>query len=60
MKEEDIRKLFEGQEDCTFYTKDQMIDMFWSRYTNMMQSMDNSLIALDTSLADAGINWKKK
>jgi hypothetical protein len=59
MKEDDIKKMFEGQEDCTFYTKEQMIDMFWSRYTNMMQSIDNSLIMMDTSLADAGVNWKK-
>ena len=60
MKEEDIRKLFEGHEDCTFYTQEQMIDMFWSRYERMLQSMDNALVVMDTSLADAGFNWKKK
>ena len=59
MKEDDIKKMFEGQEDCTFYTKEQMIDMFWSHYSNMLQSIDNSLIMMDTSLADAGVNWKK-
>ena len=59
MKEDDIKKMFEGQEDCTFYTKEQMIDMFWSHYANMLQSIDNSLIMMDTSLADAGVNWKK-
>jgi len=59
MKESDIKKLFEGQENCTFYTKEQMIDMFWSRYTNMLQSVDNALVIMDTSLSDAGINWKK-
>ena len=59
MKESDIKKLFEGQENCTFYTKDEMIDMFWSRYTNMLQSIDNSLVIMDTSLSDAGVNWKK-
>ena len=59
MKEDDIKKMFEGQEDCTFYTKEQMIDLFWSHYANMLQSIDNSLIMMDTSLADAGVNWKK-
>ena len=59
MKEDDIKKMFEGQEDCTFYTKEQMIDMFWSHYSNMLQSIDNSLIMMDTSLSDAGVNWKK-
>ena len=59
MKEDDIKKMFEGQEDCMFYTKEQMIDMFWSHYANMLQSIDNSLIMMDTSLADAGVNWKK-
>ena len=59
MKEDDIKKMFEGQEDCTFYTKEQMIDMFWSHYANMLQSIDNSLIMMDTSLSDAGVNWKK-
>ncbi len=60
MEESDIRKLFEGQKDCTFYTKDEMIDMFWSHYDRMLQSMDNALVVMDTSLADAGFNWKKK
>ena len=59
-KEADIRKMFEGQKDCTFYTKAEMIDIFWSHYERMLQSMDNSLAVMDTSLADAGFNWKKK
>ena len=52
--------MFEGQKDCTFYTKAEMIDIFWSHYERMLQSMDNSLAVMDTSLADAGFNWKKK
>ena len=59
-KEADIRKMFEGQKDCTFYTKDEMIDFFWSRYERMLQSMDNALAVMDTSLSDAGFSWKKK
>lgn len=59
-KEADIRKMFEGQKDCTFYTKDEMIDFFWSRYERMLQSMDNALAVMDTSLSDAGFRWKKK
>ena len=60
MREADIRKMFEGQKDCTFYTKDEMIDFFWSRYERMLQSMDNALAVMDTSLSDAGFSWKKK
>ena len=51
--------MFEGQKDCTFYTKDEMIDFFWSRYERMLQSMDNALAVMDTSLSDAGFSWKK-
>ena len=47
-------------EDCIFYTKDQIIDMFWNDYLRRLESVDYGLSqVMDTSLSDAGINWKK-
>ena len=58
MSEEQIKAMFE-QEGCTYYSKEQIIDMFWNDYSRMLASIDNGMSVMDTSLADAGINWKK-
>ena len=58
-REETIRKMFE-EAGCTYYTRDQIIDMFWRDHTKMLESIDYGLNdMMNTSLADSGINWKK-
>ena len=32
--------------------------MFWEHIQNYFNSMDAGMVMLDTTLADAGINWK--
>ena len=57
--EEKIKKMFE-EEGCTYYTRDQIIDMFWKDHVNMLESIDYGMKAMmNTSLADSGVNWKK-
>jgi len=59
MSEEEIKKIIE-EDGCTYYTKDQIIDMFWNDHSRMLESVDYGLSqVMDTSLSDAGINWKK-
>lgn len=57
MTDDEIREMFE-KDGCTYYTKDEMLDMFWEHIQNYFNSMDAGMVMLDTTLADAGINWK--
>ena len=58
VSEEEIKKMF-NEEGCTYYTKDQIIDMFWNDHSRILKSIDYGMNeVMDTSLADAGINWK--
>ena len=57
--EDEIKKMLDD-EGCTYYTKDQIIDMFWKDHVKMLESIDYGLNdMMNTSLADSGINWKK-
>ena len=56
--EDEIKKMLDD-EGCTYYTKDQIIDIFWKDHARMLLSIDNGMSVMNTSLADAGINWKK-
>lgn len=53
-----LKKSFKSDK-CTYYTKDQILDLFWERHEAMLQSLDTGMVLMDTNLADAGINWKK-
>ena len=56
--EDEIKKMLDD-EGCTYYTKDQIIDIFCKDHARMLLSIDNGMSVMNTSLADAGINWKK-
>lgn len=58
--EEEIKALMSGVEGCTFYSEEEIIDMFWEDALRILECMDKSMVWMDTNLADAGINWKKK
>ena len=60
MKDDEIRKMFDEIEFSVYFTKDEFIDMIWNDYERIFNSMDKGMIWMDTSLADAGIKWKKK
>ena len=53
-----LKKSFEA-DGCTYYTKDEIIDMLWEHHENFLASMDYGMSEMDTSLADIGVNWKK-
>lgn len=59
-KDEELKKMFDEVPFTTFYTKDEFIDMIWNDYQRMFESMDKGMIWMNTSLADAGIKWKKE
>ena len=59
-KDEDLKKMFDELPFTQYYTKDEFIDMVWNDYERMLASMDKGMIWMDTSLADAGIKWKKE
>ena len=58
MKEDEIKKKFDS-DGLTYYTKDEIIDMFWDHHINYFESMDNGMVWMKTSLADIGFNWKE-
>ena len=58
--DEEIKKLFDEVEDCVYYTKDEMIDLFWNEHERIFNCMDKAMFWMGTSLSDAGINWKKE
>ena len=53
-----LKKQFEA-DGCTYYTKDQLIDLLWEHHDNFLESLDYGLSGMGTSLADIGVNWKK-
>lgn len=58
MSEGDIKKKFESLEDCKYYSKEELIDMFWDLHKAALQSLDAGMADTGTNLADAGVNWK--
>lgn len=57
--DEELKKMFDD-DGCTYYTKDQIIDMFWNDHSRILESIDYGMNQVaDTSLSDAGINWKR-
>lgn len=54
---DEIKNLLE-KSGCIFYSEDELIDLLWERHTAFLESIDKSLEDLNTTLADAGINWK--
>lgn len=58
-KDDEIKKMFDEVPFTVFYTKDEFVDMVMKDYARMLESMDKSMIWMDTSLADAGIKYKK-
>ena len=54
-----LKKQF-AKDKCTYYSKSQIIDLLWARHENFLGSLDSGMTWMDTSLADVGINWKKK
>ena len=59
-KDDEIKKMFDELDFTVYFTKDEFIDMIWEHYSVFFASMDNAIVWLDTSLADAGIKWKKE
>ena len=53
-----LKKTFEA-DGCTYYTKDQIIDILWDHHENFLASLDHGLSGMGTSLSDIGVNWKK-
>ena len=56
--DDEIRAMFDEVDNCTYYTKDEILDMIWEHLENYFNSMDDGMVMLGTNLADAGINWK--
>ena len=52
-----LKPIFD-KEGCIYYSKDELLDKFWDDHVTFFTSIDNGIIWFDTSLADAGINWK--
>ena len=55
---EKLKSAFEA-DGCTYYTKEQIIDLLWERHESFLSSLDYGLSGMGTSLADIGVNWKK-
>ena len=60
MKDEEIKKMFDEIEFTTYFTKEEFVDMIWNDYQRFFGGMDKGMIWMNTSLADAGIKWKKE
>ena len=58
MSDSEIKKMFDEEPGNTYLTEEEFIDYVWERCENVLESMDYSMIWLDTSLEDAGFNWK--
>ena len=58
--EEEIKALLSEAKGVTYYSEDEIINMFWEDGLRILECMDKSMVWMDTNLADAGINWKKK
>ena len=57
--EQEIWQMFDEADDCKYYSKEELVDMFWRDYSNMFASIDYGLTQMNTSLAEVGLNWKK-
>lgn len=55
--DEEIKKILDA-DGCEFFTKDEFLNMFMERHTAFFESIDKGMVWIDTTLADAGINWK--
>ena len=58
MEDDEIAELFAEVENCTYYNRDEILDMIWEYHEALLSSMDNAMIWLDTDLSDMGINWR--
>lgn len=59
-KDAEIKKMFDEIPFTTYYTKEEFVEMVLKDYYRMFESMDKGMIWMDTSLADAGIKYKKE
>ncbi len=55
--EEEIKKILED-DGCKFLTKDEFVDMFLEHYKTFFECFDKGMVWIDTTMADAGFNWK--
>jgi len=56
--EAEIKQMFDGSDGSRYYSKEELVDIFWKDYSRMFASVDYGLTQMNTSLADTGINWK--
>lgn len=56
--DDEIAEEVEG-DGCRYYTRDEILDMFWEHHKIFFESIDNGMIWLDTSLKDIGFNRKQ-
>ena len=58
MSDAEIKQMFDDADGSRYFSKDELIDLFWNDYARMFASIDYGLTQMNTSLADTGINWK--
>ena len=57
LAEKEVRPRMEA-DGLTYFTKDEIIDRFWTYRSNFFTSLENGMIWMKTSLKDFGFNWK--
>ncbi len=58
MSDAEIKQMFDDADGSRYFSKDELIDLFWNDYARMFASIDYGLTQMNTSLAETGINWK--
>lgn len=58
MSDAEIKQMFDDADGSRYFSKDELIDLFWNDYARMFASLDYGLTQMNTSLAETGINWK--
>ncbi len=56
MNEAEIQEAFE-KGGCKYYSKEEIVDEFWTQHENLLNAIDKGMIWFDTSLKDIGITW---
>lgn len=56
MDESEIKAMCEAN-NAVYYSKEEIVDRFWDNHEIFLESLDNGMVWMETSLADVGITW---
>jgi len=56
MEESEIKAMCEAN-NAVYYSKEEIVGRFWDNHEIFLESLDNGMVWMETSLADVGITW---